>query len=136
MGDDLSWIHGRHPLKMRFLLDGHHFTENITDAVPDFFGESYFNGEFTGYDFADFLLGLPNNVITAQVLGAGKWFKCGYATYVQDSFHVSPILTLNFGLRYEYHSPYHETTNQGDNIDPDLQGPAENVGFAQQFGVR
>ena len=62
----------------------------------------------TGYDFADFLLGLPEN--TSIRYGASNlYFRSnGYNAFVVDDFRVATGLTLNLGLRYEYFTPWQE----------------------------
>ncbi len=40
-----------------------------------------------------------------------------YDWYAQDDWRVLPGLTLNFGLRYEYFSPYVEKNNRLVNLD-------------------
>jgi hypothetical protein len=117
LSDDLTWIRGRHTVKWGGVIQRPHYHETISDSEPDSFGQWDFNGTFTGYDFADFLLGLPNLALTTNIGPPLQEYNHGYGAYVQDSFKATPKLTLNFGLRYEYHPPYHETTNQDDNID-------------------
>jgi len=71
----------------------------------------------SGSGFADFLLGKPQeSTIQAGLyktyLRANVWD--GYA---QDDWRATASLTLNFGLRYEYFSPYVEKHNRLVNLD-------------------
>src|SRR5665213_308316 len=71
----------------------------------------------TGLDFADFLLGLPD---TSQIAygNADKYLRQSvYDLFVQDDFRVSPELSLNLGLRWEYGAPVTETKNRLVNLD-------------------
>jgi len=71
----------------------------------------------TGLDFADFLLGLPD---TSQIAfgNADKYLRQSvYDLFVQDDFRVSPELSLNLGLRWEYGAPITETKNRLVNLD-------------------
>jgi hypothetical protein len=62
----------------------------------------------TGYDFADFLLGLPQT--SSLRFGAANNYFRSWSTsaYAQDDFRVSARVTIQFGLRYEYFAPYTE----------------------------
>ena len=62
----------------------------------------------TGYDFADFLLGFPQTS-SLRTGNDNNYFR-GWAAnaYAMDDWRVNRGLTLNFGLRYEYFSPYTE----------------------------
>ncbi|HEY6340076.1 MAG TPA: TonB-dependent receptor [Bryobacteraceae bacterium] len=70
----------------------------------------------TGYDFADFLLGLPqtaslgctpNNSYDSNV--CNNYFRSwSTSAYANDDYRIARNLTLNFGLRYEYFAPYTE----------------------------
>ncbi len=71
----------------------------------------------TGYDFADFLLGLPQQ--TAVQFGENNYhFRGNYwDMYVQDEWKMRGNLTLNLGVRYEYVSPLTEINNRIVNLD-------------------
>ena len=62
----------------------------------------------TGFDFADFLLGLPQS--SSLRFGSDDNYFRGWSTaaYAQDDFRISRGLSINFGLRYEYFAPYTE----------------------------
>lgn len=56
----------------------------------------------TGLSWAAFLLGLPSNGMSVAWNDNAAAYNPFYAGYVQDSWRLSPKLTLNFGLRLEY----------------------------------
>lgn len=70
-----------------------------------------------GAGFADFLLGLPQQ--SKIQAGVSKIYLRAnvYDWYAQDDWRALPTLTLNFGLRYEYFSPYVEKYNRLVNLD-------------------
>ncbi|HUS19124.1 MAG TPA: TonB-dependent receptor [Terriglobales bacterium] len=71
----------------------------------------------TGYDFADFLLGLPQQ--TGLQFGANNYNFNGnnYSLFFQDDWRISTKLSLNLGLRYEYVGPLTETNDRLVNLD-------------------
>jgi hypothetical protein len=71
----------------------------------------------TGYDLADFLLGLPQQ--TAAQYGVNNYYFRGnsWDLYAQDEWRVRGNLTLNLGVRYEYVSPFSEKFNHLVNLD-------------------
>jgi hypothetical protein len=71
----------------------------------------------TGFDLADFLLGLPDSSSirysdTSIYLRRNTW-----SAYAQDEWKVSPNLTLNAGLRYEVFPPFDEKYGRLANLD-------------------
>ena len=70
----------------------------------------------TGADFADFLLGAPQQA-TLQVGGTTRLRGKSMDVYVEDNWQKSAKLTLNLGLRYELVLPYVELNGQMANLD-------------------
>lgn len=70
----------------------------------------------TGYDFADFLLGLPQS---SSLRGSTNDYFRSWATawFAQDDWRLLPGLTINLGLRYEYFAPYTELYGRLANLD-------------------
>ena len=48
-----------------------------------------------------------------------------HSLYVQDDFHVTPKLTVNLGLRWEFATPLFERDNNYSNFDPTTNSHAE-----------
>jgi hypothetical protein len=71
----------------------------------------------TGFDFADFLLGLPQS----SNIGFGdtsNYFRSNvYDAYVGDDFRWKSGFTINASLRYEYFTPYSEKYGHISNLD-------------------
>jgi hypothetical protein len=71
----------------------------------------------TGFDFADFLLGIPDTASIAYG-NADKYFRQGtYDLYAQDDFRAASTLTLNYGVRWEYSAPITEKYGRLVNLD-------------------
>ncbi len=90
----------------------------------------------TGYDFADFLLGLPQQA--SEEFGQNPHLRGNYwDLYAQDEWKMRSNLTLNIGVRYEYVSPLSEINNRLANLDvsPDVFSPqvVESLGPSQML---
>ncbi|PYU97887.1 MAG: TonB-dependent receptor, partial [Acidobacteria bacterium] len=72
------------------------FAQNIT-------GDGGVSG--TGLGMGTFLLGLPTEFDRAVFSQFPAERDTRFAWYFQDDWHVTPKLTLNLGLRYEYIGP-------------------------------
>jgi hypothetical protein len=70
----------------------------------------------SGADFADFLLGLPQQA-TLQHGGTTHLHGNSFDAYVEDVWRPSARLTFNLGLRYELVMPYTEGDGQLANLD-------------------
>ncbi len=71
----------------------------------------------TGFDFADYLLGLPQSS-SVQFGDDSTYFRQNaWDVYANDDWRVNPNLTLMFGLRYEYYSPLSEKYGHLVNLD-------------------
>lgn len=117
IADDFSRVMGRHTLKAG---GGLHFDQ--IDINPDavFNGSFQFEGTETGSDFADFLLG----VASYYRQGDSRSFypRNHYiGLYVQDTWRVSPDLTMNYGLRWDVLPPWYEKYNQQQTLVPGEQ---------------
>jgi trimeric autotransporter adhesin len=127
--DNVIWNHGKHT--WRWGGDFRRVQLNTeTDGNPR--GSFVFTGvntsqldssgnpvSGTGYDFADFLLGLPQQTSVQFEQGnQGNHFRGNYwDLYVQDEWKMRANLTLNLGVRYEYVSPLTEENNRIVNLD-------------------
>jgi hypothetical protein len=100
-----NWIRGRHALGYGADYRRQQFNLLSQGAAR---GNFTFTGSASGYDFADFLLGLP----TASSLALGnpdKYLRQSvYNAYLTDDWRVKAYLTLNLGVRWEYESPITE----------------------------
>jgi hypothetical protein len=70
-----------------------------------------------GSDLADVVLGLPTDVYIGLQLTQPHTKSSNLDFYAQDSFKMTPRLTLNYGLRYEYQIPWTEASNYMSNYD-------------------
>jgi hypothetical protein len=107
------------------------FAGSWTSAVPGTVGAGNLQGAGAGNgeDFADFLLGYGNGVGAAfgnQTTGSlvisgpisGK--QTYRAFYFGDTWHVTPKLTLNLGVRYELQGPWSERYDKMSYFNPSV----------------
>lgn len=113
--DELDWTLGKHNLAIGGQFVKTQFFGNWTvenNAAYTFDGSAtsqYVNGQrsptSTGNAFADLLLGYPQSGTTA-VGSSVSWFReSQVAAYIQDDWKITPRLTLNLGLRYDFDDP-------------------------------
>jgi hypothetical protein len=86
-------------------------------------GQFNFNGQETGVDFADYLIGaVPSGggfiQATLQLLDTRSHY---IGVYAEDSWRARSNLTLNYGLRYEIITPWYDTTNKLETAIPGVQ---------------
>jgi hypothetical protein len=114
--DNVTFLRGRHSLKVGF-----NFRRNQASQLPipvAIFGNYQFTGAFSGFSYADFLLGIPQ--ITRRVTPQSRTYgrNSVYSAYAQDDFKLHPNLTLNLGLRYEWMNPFADRYDRMFNFDP------------------
>jgi hypothetical protein len=80
-------------------------------------GSFGFTGAASGWDLADFILGIP----TTSTIAFGnpdKYLRASLVdAYATDDWRVSPTLTVNAGLRWEYEGPMTERDGRLVNLD-------------------
>lgn len=98
---NLSLIRGPHSLSFGYQYqDGQSSTSHASCCSRGVFT---FNGQYTGDGFADYLLGLVQSSSRNFPLNTIGVADSPYSgLYVQDFWKVSPSLTFNLGLRYDY----------------------------------
>jgi hypothetical protein len=98
---------------------------DVQDTNP-LLGLDTYSGQFTRpsgaagnnlYNLADFMFGLRSQYELANLLVVNLRQRLHYA-YLQDDFKVSPKLTFNLGVRYEFATPFYEDKNRLSNYDP------------------
>lgn len=139
--DNLTWQVGRHLLSVGGQAT--RYQQNYLNAGNvGFLGQFSYNGAYTGnpnaanaggYGPADFVLGRISNVQLASPLGNVGNRQWRLAGYFQDDFKITPTLTLNLGLRYEYDQPWYEQNNKTANVLPN--GTVEYAGKVPTLAV-
>ncbi len=133
---NLFWLHGAHNITFGGDFrrqQSNYFAQQNARGSFTFTGAAtqvYANGSpvpGTGSDLADFLLGTPDTESIAFG-NADKYFRDSVSdAFVADDWRVSPGLSLNLGLRWEYGAPV--TEEYGRMVDLNI-GPNWTTGQA------
>jgi len=115
--DDFSWTHGNHQFKFGASWA---LYKKIQTYFANTEGNFTFNGNYTGSDFADYLLGMASGYTEDGYQGKGHWDNQSTAIYAQDNWKVSRKLTVNLGLRWDGIPHTYEETNQQASFYPNL----------------
>lgn len=130
--DVVTMIRGRHIL--HFGGEVLMFRDNSTPWGNMVSGAFTFTGIFTksNVGYADFLLGQVQawNALLQPMAGARSKHP---QAFFQDDIKLKPNLTLNLGLRYEYHGGWSEVNNQAGSFDPTIINPITNTPGAVWF---
>jgi outer membrane receptor protein involved in Fe transport len=113
--DMMTWTKGPHTIRFgaeykRQELDAPYF-----NVFPN--GELFYLG-FTGNVFGDFLAGLNGLSVIGSGVNSIHNRANDFSAFIQDDWKVSPRLTLNLGLRYDYFGPTTETDGHLVGFDP------------------
>jgi hypothetical protein len=116
--DNLSIIVGRHSLKtgLTIMRRNNVFIETLTARGAFGFGGAP-GGAYTGDGLLDFMLGYLSSASVGVAPLHGRPNQFWYAPYIQDDFKVTPSLTLNLGLRYDYFQPWKELRDHWASFD-------------------
>lgn len=118
VAEAVTWAKGRHVMK--FGEELRTFMYYTTDLPDGTYGDFSFDGTSTGYDYADFLLGLPHGSTRINPLvGRTRWGR-EFGLYATDTFKVNRKLTLDYGLRWDYFGAFRYDDGLQDNYNPAL----------------
>ncbi len=139
LAESSAWTHGKHNLKWggdfkrvhldlqgsgkvlatgSFIFSGL-FTQQPGSSATSGVGNTTQTGlAQSGSSLADLLLGLPQQTSIQAPYAKSYLRENVYDAYLQDDWRALPALTLQFGLRYEYFSPYVEKNDRLATLDP------------------
>ncbi|MFI5102936.1 MAG: TonB-dependent receptor domain-containing protein [Terriglobales bacterium] len=100
--ENFSWKVGKHDVKAGF--------EFRRTSIEQYFNK-YFRGRLKFSNLSTFLEGDPSGGLQYSGNSRRHTFENGYGLYLQDSFRVTPRLTVNYGLRWDYYGVVQEKNN-------------------------
>ena len=134
LGDDVTVSKGKHTLKIGYLWERIHYNgfgqqtigglvrgDRLSTSIPG-------NNNLAaggGNGFASFLLGQGHQGGTENDRFVGQQWR-SHAWYLQDDWKITPRLTLNFGVRYEFTLPPQEQLDKWSEFDPTRPNPSAN----------
>ena len=120
--DNLTWQKGKHTWS--FGAQAIRYQNNYpTSNNYGYLGQLTYSGNFTsngttgGYGGADFLLdyvSAAQGTLASVNVGQRQWRIAGFAS---DDYKITPKLTLNIGLRFEWDQPWVEENDKTGNIN-------------------
>jgi len=132
--DGVSWLKGRHNLKFGGELtlfrpsdsgssQYYAYAFSQTTGLPDNLYNDSVTASQLGFGFANFLLGQVASASQGTGLPSAGG-RDGLNVFVNDSIKVTPKLTINAGLRWDFNTPWHEYHGHWTNFTLDATNPA------------
>ena len=115
VSDDWSWLHGKHYWQLG--INDYYGLKRQTNASPSN-GLWTFTGAATGNPVADYLLGYAATLAQANTETRPFMYYPMISPYVQDTWKVTPRLTLSAGLRFLWEPVPHTTKGTETIFDP------------------
>jgi Carboxypeptidase regulatory-like domain/TonB dependent receptor len=129
INDSVSWIKGKHNFKFGGEVRMLQFNvRRLTQSSGEFdfkAAQTSSTGDASGTGgdpVASSLFGLVDTATLNYGSFSGVRYK-DFSFYAQDSFKVTPRLTLNYGLRYDIDLPASEAFDRFSAVDPTLPNP-------------
>jgi Carboxypeptidase regulatory-like domain/TonB-dependent Receptor Plug Domain len=129
--DNLSKVWGRHSFKTGFF-----FQRNRKDqqAWGNYNGEFHFDNDPTGHAWANALLGYYDYFKQTDRRPQGFFRYTNFEWYAQDTFKLTPRLSLDYGMRFSWYQPQYDARDQVSIFNPDLYDPSDPVSLTNGMG--
>jgi Carboxypeptidase regulatory-like domain len=111
--DKVSWLRGKHSLAFGFEYNRQNYNQignQFSRGLFSFQANATRSPQGTGgHAFAEFLLGDIFTSTNAVAIADAKFQRNVYHAFIDDTWKVTPKLTLSLGLRYEQTPPFTNT---------------------------
>ncbi|HYP54164.1 MAG TPA: TonB-dependent receptor, partial [Pyrinomonadaceae bacterium] len=128
VGDNVTWVRGSHTLKTGALVYRNRIDQNgRTTYAGNVTFNTGGNTRTSNNAFADALLGNFRTYSESSIDPVGFFRFTQTEAFVNDSWKVTPRLSLELGVRYQYGTPFYTQANNLANFDPSRYDPAQAV---------
>lgn len=117
--DKVSWLHGNHAFKWGY--------EEVNVRFDDASTANQ-NGTVSFSNLESFLTGTTNSASIIVGNNTDEWREEWHAAFVQDTWRVTPRITLTPGVRWEYIGSPHSAVNHMGIFDRNATGGVDQVG--------
>src|SRR5579872_4266509 len=127
ISDNLTWLKGAHTIKAGMYLQRSRKNQSSFGNNNGFynFGDTSQNPLDTGYGYANALLGVYQTFDQASSYVIGQYRYWNIEGFVQDTWKITPRLTLDYGLRWAWYQPQYDSSLQASTFVPSLWNPAK-----------
>jgi hypothetical protein len=115
--DNLTWIKGKHTFKFGGDIRNLQAESALGFTTGNNYGDFSHSGVFSGNAWGDFLLGSPASSQIAVLSSDNDGRATHYKFYGQDSWRITNKLTIEAGLRWEFHPGYYDAGFNIANFD-------------------
>ena len=136
--DNFSWIRGKHT----FRFGGEYRREQFNQV-----GNQFARGQFTfqpnatqnptlknnGDTWGDYLLGDLYQSEAAVAIASAKFKRTGWSFYIDDTWKLTPKITLALGLRYELTPPFEDTLKNAFSVAIPFEDRTPNVSDKSRY---
>ncbi len=130
-GDTITWVKGRHNFSFGGNFIAHEVDSRSGSGAYSF--KFAYNSTscsqwqcagagYDGFGFATYELGMVNSATETVAYNLyGRQKEIDF--FAQDSYRMTPKLTVNLGLRWNYNTRFHEKNGNWANFDPTVTNP-------------
>ena len=115
--DKLSWVHGKHSLAFGFEYNRQNYNQVGNQFSRGVFNFQTLPSNDSGFAFANFLMGNIFQSQNAVSIANAKFQRNVEHAFIDDTWKVTPNITLSLGLRYELTPPFTDTLGNLFNIN-------------------
>jgi hypothetical protein len=122
ISDNLTKVWGKHTLKAGLYMQRSRKDQtSFANANGSYnFGDNPSNPYDTGYGFSNALLGVYNTFTQASNYINGMYRYWNIEEYVQDTWKITPNLTLDYGMRTAWYQPQYDSSLQASTFIPSM----------------